>query len=98
MEVSEFQKLIKNLYYLKDKKRGIQGTFIWLIEEVGELANILKEPSINKEKASEEIADICAWITSLANLLEIDLEESLFKKYPNKCRKCGCNPCQCKTI
>jgi NTP pyrophosphatase (non-canonical NTP hydrolase) len=60
MKISEFQKLIKDLYIEQDQKRGRNSTFIWLIEEIGELANILKTQEIDREKASEELADIVA--------------------------------------
>jgi len=95
MKISEFQKLIKNLYIEQDQKRGIKNTFIWLIEEIGELAHILKNQEINTNNISEELADIIAWTTSLANLLDIDLEDALFNKYPNMCIKCNSNPCTC---
>ena len=95
MKISEFQKLIKNLYIEQDQKRGLQNTFIWLIEEIGELAHILKNPEIDTNSVSEELADIIAWTTSLANLLNIDLEDALFRKYPNMCIKCKSNPCTC---
>jgi NTP pyrophosphatase (non-canonical NTP hydrolase) len=95
MRISEFQKLIKNLYIERDKDRGINATFIWLIEEIGELARILKKEELNLKMASEELADIIAWTNSLANLLDIDLEFALSNKYPNKCIKCKSNPCIC---
>jgi len=56
MKVSEFQELIKEIYFHQDKERGLKGTFIWLVEEVGELARIIKNQRIDKRKASEEIA------------------------------------------
>jgi len=96
MRISEFQKLIKDLYINRDKDRGIDTTFIWLIEEIGELARILKRKEINLKKASEELADIIAWTNSLANLLDIDLEFALSSKYPNECIKCKSNPCICR--
>ena len=95
MRITEFQNLIKNLYFQQDNKRGVKATFIWLIEEIGELANIFNDPIIDIEKASEELADVIAWINSLANLLKIDLEDALLKKYPNMCIKCKSNPCIC---
>lgn len=95
MKISDFQNLMKELYYHQDSKRGIKSTFIWLVEEIGELGNIVKNQVINKQMASEEIADIIAWTNSLANLLGIDIESALFDKYPNKCGKCNSNPCQC---
>ncbi len=70
MKISEFQKLIKSLYIEQDQKRGLRNTFIWLMEEIGELAHILKNHEINATNASEELADIIAWTTSLANLLD----------------------------
>lgn len=98
MKVNEFQKLMKDLYFHQDNKRGIEKTFIWLIEEIGELASSLKSESFNYKEIGSEMADILAWTCSLANLLEIDLEESLSEKYPNKCLKCNSNPCKCESL
>ena len=99
MKISEFQKLMKELYFHQDSNRGIEKTFIWLVEEVGELASTLKQGSqLDLNKISEEMADIIAWMSSLANLLEIDLEKALVEKYPNKCIKCNSNPCCCSNI
>lgn len=94
MRIREFQNLMKELYLQKDKQRGISDTFIWLVEEVGELATELNKDR-EKEKISEEMADIFAWMCSLANLCQIDLESAIFEKYPNKCPKCGSHPCKC---
>ncbi len=96
MKISEFQDLIRNLYFKKDSERGINNTFIWLVEEIGELATLLNKQLIDSDKISEELADVIAWATSIANLMEIDLEEALTFKYPGKCKKCSSNPCQCK--
>jgi NTP pyrophosphatase (non-canonical NTP hydrolase) len=95
MNISDFQVLIKKLYYQKDLDRGFKSTFIWLIEEIGELATLLNSPNIDKEKLSEELADIIAWTVSIANLLEIDIEKALISKYPEKCKKCNSSPCKC---
>ena len=96
MEISEFQNLIKDLYYKQDQDRGIDTTFIWLIEEIGEFARILRSKEMNIKNASEELADIIAWTNSLANLLEIDLELAITRKYPNICLKCRSKPCTCR--
>jgi len=97
MKISEFQQIIKDIYFHQDEERGINRTFIWLVEEVGELARIIKDQQIDKKKASEEIADINAWINSIANLLDIDMESILRDKYPGKCIRCNSKPCQCNT-
>ena len=88
---------MKELYYSKDKKRGVERTFIWFVEEVGELANALKNlGNENDMKAiGDEMADIFAWLCSLANILGIDLEAAALSKYPMACSKCGKNPCTC---
>ena len=95
MRFKEFQKLIEELYLKKDNARGIKGTFIWLIEEIGELATLLNKEDFDRVRISEEIADIIAWTSSIANLLEIDIESALKQKYPGKCSKCNSNPCIC---
>ena len=95
MNIREFQALIKDLYFEQDQKRGLKNSYIWLIEEIGELASVLKKPEINLDEASEELSDIFAWTTSIANLLNVDLETALNKKYPSMCIKCKSNPCLC---
>ncbi len=95
MKILEFQKLIKELYFQKDKSRGLNPTFIWLVEEIGELAQILNKGKIVKNKVEEELADIVAWTCSIANLLDVNLESALSRKYPNFCIKCKSNPCIC---
>ncbi|UJG42752.1 MAG: nucleotide pyrophosphohydrolase [Candidatus Heimdallarchaeum endolithica] len=94
LKINEFQQLMKDIYLKRDQKQGLNKTFIHLIEEIGELAECLN--SKNKEIIQNEIADIVAWIFSIANLLEIDMEASLLNKYPMKCPRCKNNPCICK--
>ena len=79
MEVKYVQEKMKEMYFDKDKERGIYGTFTWLVEEVGELAEALL--SGNKSAIEEELADVIAWSFSIANLVGIDVEEALRKKY-----------------
>ena len=95
MKISEFQNLIKDLYFKQDQHRGIDATFIWLIEEIGELARTLRSKEINIKNTSEELSDIIAWTSSIANLLDIDLESAISKKYPGICIKCKSKPCIC---
>lgn len=103
MQISEFQDLMKVLYFERDKDRGFSKIFLWIVEEVGELAEALRkyqESNIDraalKKNIEMELADVIAWLTSLANVLKIDLESALFEKYPNVCPKCRENPCNCK--
>lgn len=93
MRIREFQKIIEKIYYKKDKKRGIDKDFLWFIEEVGEVARAIKNKDRNS--LSEEFADCLAWLTTLANLLEIDLEKAI-EKYKYGCPRCKKIPCKCE--
>ena len=74
MHISEFQKIISKKYEKRDRERGIPGTFMWFIEEVGELATALaSQYHKNKE---EEFADVFAWLCTLANISDVDLEKA----------------------
>lgn len=93
MRVEEFQRHIAALYLEKDRARGVHGTFLWLMEEVGELAEAVRRDQ--REAIEEELADVVAWTTSVANLHGIDLAAALAKKYPATCGRCGALPCAC---
>lgn len=93
MKVSEFQRHVAELYLEKDRRRGVEPTFLWLMEEVGELAEAVRRKE--REGLEEEFADCIAWLASLANLLDVDLEAALAKKYPAACARCGRKPCAC---
>ncbi|MBA60874.1 MAG: nucleotide pyrophosphohydrolase [Planctomycetaceae bacterium] len=90
---SEFQSLIRTMYMEKDVERGIDGTFMWLMEEVGELAAALRSGS--EDDKSEEFADVLAWLTTIANVAGIDLNDAIRRKYGDGCPGCRQYVCQC---
>ncbi len=90
---ADFQTLIYRMYYEKDVARGIDGTFMWLMEEVGELAAALRSGS--QEEREAEFADVIAWLTTIANVAQIDLTQALRKKYGCGCPGCGQFICVC---
>jgi NTP pyrophosphatase (non-canonical NTP hydrolase) len=93
MHVTEFQEMMRRLYFRKDSKRGATGTYELFMKEVEELCEALKQ---NDKKALEdEFADVLAWLASLANVVDVDLEKAAFNKYENVCPKCNRSPCQC---
>ncbi|MFP6574710.1 MAG: MazG nucleotide pyrophosphohydrolase domain-containing protein [Pirellulaceae bacterium] len=81
------------MYLEKDVARGIDGTFMWLIEEVGELAAALRDGS-HEEKLGE-FADVLAWLTTIANVAGVDLNEAVQQKYGAGCPGCGQYICRC---
>jgi NTP pyrophosphatase (non-canonical NTP hydrolase) len=93
MHIHEFQGMMKRLYLHRDAKRGVEGTYKWLTDELEELWEALKEN--DKEGAEKEFADVLAWLASLANVTGIDLERAAINKYSGKCPKCHQSPCQC---
>jgi NTP pyrophosphatase (non-canonical NTP hydrolase) len=80
MQIHEFQEMMRQLYFKRDSERGINGTFNWLVDEVEELGEELKKGT-DREATEKEFADVIAWLASLANILEIDLEEAAVNKY-----------------
>ncbi|OWY72670.1 nucleotide pyrophosphohydrolase [cyanobacterium TDX16] len=92
MELRALQHLIEEMYSAKDRKRGSEGTFLWLMEEVGELAAAIREGTFDEKEA--EFADVLAWLATLANVEGVDLEKAM-KKYTNGCPGCGKMVCQC---
>ena len=92
MKISEFQELIERTYFERDSARGIGGTFMWFVEEVGELATALRER--DREAMRSEFADVLAWLCTLASLSGIRMEE-VVAKYADGCPGCGHTPCDC---
>ena len=90
MEVSCVQRAMREAFYERDDARGVHATFTWLVEEVGELAKAILEG--DRERASEEIADVIAWTLSVANLLGIDVERALELKYGLELGRSKCSP------
>jgi len=91
--LAEFQELIRRMYLPKDVARGIDGTFMWLIEEIGELAAALRHGTAAQR--SEEFADVLAWLTTIANVAGVDLTAAVLKKYGSGCPGCGKLVCIC---
>jgi len=93
MTLREFQQLIERQYGVKDRARGMEGTWLWFAEEVGELARALRRPEEGNRE--EEFADVLAWLCTLASMADIDLEAAARTKYGSGCPRCGATPCQC---
>jgi NTP pyrophosphatase (non-canonical NTP hydrolase) len=87
------QQLIRKMYYEKDVARGIEGTFMWLMEEVGELSTALRDGT--HEERSEEFADVIAWLATIANVAGVDLSDAIARKYGTGCPGCGDLVCRC---
>jgi NTP pyrophosphatase (non-canonical NTP hydrolase) len=94
LTLADVQQRIEDLYAHKDSARGVEGTFMWLMEEIGELAAALREEDAGALGA--EFADVLAWLATLANVAGIDLTQAFTSKYGNGCPVCGETPCICQ--
>jgi len=92
MTIQEFQRRIDAIYGARDRRRGVDGTFRWLIEEVGELARAVRND--DKKRLEEEFGDVLAWTVSLASLCGVDAGRAI-ARYAAGCPKCGSVPCVC---
>ena len=93
MDLREFQRQIAATYGAKDAKRGMAGTFMYLMEEIGELAEALRQP--DDHDLPGEFADTLAWLVGLAEVAGIDLAAVTENKYPERCSHCDNSPCSC---
>lgn len=85
--------MIREMYHRKDVARGVDGTFMWLMEEVGELAAALR--SGTREEQALEFADVLAWLATIANVAGVDLNQAVMDKYGAGCPGCGQFVCTC---
>jgi NTP pyrophosphatase (non-canonical NTP hydrolase) len=93
LSIRQFQQLIRDMYLEKDLARGVDGTFMWLMEEIGELASCLRNGT--HEERLGEFADVLAWLTTIANVVGVDLSEAVARKYGAGCPGCGQIICTC---
>jgi NTP pyrophosphatase (non-canonical NTP hydrolase) len=89
---AEFQEMIEATYGTRDRARGQAATVAWLCEEVGELAKAARKGT--REEQLHELSDVVAWVASLANQLDLSIEEAL-TRYAKGCPRCQITPCKC---
>jgi len=96
------------MYFEKDVARGVPATFMWLLEEVGELSTALRETSPKeaqrippaefeerRKNLKAEFADVLAWLATIANVAEVDLGAAIADKYGSGCPGCQDFVCVC---
>jgi NTP pyrophosphatase (non-canonical NTP hydrolase) len=92
VDLREFQDTIRRTFLDRDRRRGFDGTFRWMVEEVGELAKALR--NADPDELTHEVGDVAAWLASVANLAGVDLETAA-SRYADGCPRCGNIPCTC---
>jgi NTP pyrophosphatase (non-canonical NTP hydrolase) len=92
VDIAELQDVIARTYGQRDHDRGVAATVAWLTEELGELAQAVRKG--NAEQQLHELADVLAWLASLAEQLGLSLDQAA-QRYANGCPVCSGSPCQC---
>jgi NTP pyrophosphatase (non-canonical NTP hydrolase) len=92
VELAELQSRIEALYGARDRQRGVDGTFRWWVEEVGEVAKALRGG--DQAELEHELGDALAWLASVANLVGVDLAKAV-GRYAGDCPRCDTTPCAC---
>lgn len=81
MDLAELQTLMDNLYGEADRKRGVPATVAWLCEELGELAQAVRKGT--RDQQVHEFGDVLAWLASLANQMDISLDDAMQRYIDN---------------
>lgn len=92
MDLAAFQATIRDTYGDADRARGVDATFGWFIEEVGELSRAIRRQG--HAERLEEFSDVLAWLVTLADLTGIDMAEAA-RRYEHGCPSCSTSPCTC---
>lgn len=89
MEIKELQQKADVIIEEIDKKfkceHNLNNSFMHLIEELGEMTREINKPNIrneniDKEKLGDEMSDVLLLIAKIANINNINLEESINRK------------------
>lgn len=81
MEIAAFQALMEETYGVQDRERGMAASVAWLCEEVGELAQAIRKGTV--EQQLHELGDVLAWLSSIANQLDLSLEDAIQRYVTN---------------
>jgi NTP pyrophosphatase (non-canonical NTP hydrolase) len=92
VELADLQQRIEATFGARDRARGVDGTFRWWVEEVGEVAKALR--SGDPADLQHELGDALAWLVSVANVAGVDLERAA-ARFADGCPRCHQTPCTC---
>jgi NTP pyrophosphatase (non-canonical NTP hydrolase) len=93
VDLTDLQHVIRTTYGERDRERGVDATFGWFVEEVGELSRAIRRQG--HDQRVEEFTDVLAWLVSLADLTGVDLGAAIQQRYGHGCPKCTHSPCAC---
>jgi len=95
----DWQAAVERLYGELNSRRSLEEVGFHLIEEIGEVAKSMRLG--DEAGLQEEMADIFSWSAALVNraerlcMVEYRIDDMAWKRYPDRCPRCGSNPCGC---
>jgi NTP pyrophosphatase (non-canonical NTP hydrolase) len=92
VDLAALQARIRATYGDADRSRGVDATFAWFVEEVGELSRAIRRQG--HDERVEEFSDVLAWLVTLADLTGVDMAEAA-RRYEHGCPRCDASPCLC---
>jgi NTP pyrophosphatase (non-canonical NTP hydrolase) len=69
LKIEEAQEMMRKVYLERDRARGVEGTLRRTFEELDELQEAIENKG-STHALADEIADVFAWLCSLANLMQ----------------------------
>lgn len=91
----DFQKFINEVYGLPDDRMFSISDLLSNTQRftMRAIKGIRKG---DKRKLNTNLIIALSWFTAVANRLHINLEESIWNRFPNMCSYCATTPCECK--
>lgn len=76
MDLRDFQNLIRQMYFEKDVARGVSGTYMWLAEELGELASDLRKvEQLRQADTAEMKTDVARKLAKVESNLKTEFAD-----------------------
>lgn len=83
----EWQEMFGEIYGRKNLALSPAECFLRLVKEVGDLAEALRREE--KREIKNYLASAFAWLCGLYGRLKIDMEKSIWNRFPGICPYCG---------
>lgn len=109
--LDEWVGMFNKIYGNVNEKIGEEDLLFHLLEELGEVCEIVRHYTITDEKLEEwsdqvtpddietrlrqEISDLFAWYCGLSNIMGVQVDHRMKMTYEESCPQCNKKPCSC---
>src|SRR3989304_4012891 len=93
--LTQYQNFVREVYSIPNDRNYTLSDMLDNVERFTMRAlKGIRKNDYDKTKLNLIIA--LSWFMSLNNQLHINIENEVWKRFPNKCSYCGSSPCTCK--